>query len=223
MSGNNPRSLRRLMSDLGLHDAIAFDNPGQTRGETMKTGGTETNDHILITTGVLKSIRSAGELQYDTTYIADHPSLFLNIDGAMLSQNFTHFCNSGSRNIRSNDKKACNKYVAILEKLCKQNAIFTRMDKLLKIHPTKWTPNHTVRLNNADAHLTRLMLRAEKKCKKRNGKGHMASEELHLATSRLSYWHHLKKSLPPTRKILQTTLDRKRRFAKIPDHPPLSK
>jgi hypothetical protein len=31
MSGNNPRSLRLLMSDLGLHDAIAF--PGQTRGK----------------------------------------------------------------------------------------------------------------------------------------------------------------------------------------------
>jgi hypothetical protein len=67
------------------------------------------------------------------------------------------------------------------------------------------------------------MIRAEKKCKKRNGKGNMASEELHLATSRLSYWHHLKKSLLPTRNINQTTLDRKCGFAKIPDHSLLSK
>jgi hypothetical protein len=166
MAGKNPHSLRRLMSDLGLHDAIAYANPGQTRGKTMKTGGTETNDHILVTTGVLKFIRSAGELQYDTTYISDHTSLFLDIDGAMLSQDFTHFCNSGNRNIRSNDKKACNKYVTILEKLCKQNAIFARMDKLSKVHPTQWTPNHTTRNNNTDAHLTRLMLRAEKKMQK---------------------------------------------------------
>jgi hypothetical protein len=97
------------------------------------------------------------------------------------------------------------------------------MEKLSKIHPTQWTPHHTTRLNNTNAHLTRLMLRSEKKCKKRNGKSHMASEELHLATSRLSYWHHLKKLLRPTININQTTLDRKRRFTKIPDHSLLSK
>jgi hypothetical protein len=165
MAGNKPRSLRRLMSDLGLHDAIVYANPGQTQGKTMKTGGTEKNDHIQITTGAFKLIRSAEELQYDTTYIADHPSLFLNIDGAMLSRDFTHFCNSGNRNIRSNDKKECRKHVTILEKLCKQNAIFAWMDKLSKVHLTQWTPNHNKRLNNTDAHLTRLMLRAEKNAK----------------------------------------------------------
>jgi uncharacterized Zn-finger protein len=114
MSGNNLRSIRRLMSDLGLHDAIALENKGQTGGETMKTGGSETNDHILVTTGVLNFICSTGELQYDTTYIADHPSLFLDINSAMLSQDFTHFCNNGSRNIISNNKIACHKCMSIL-------------------------------------------------------------------------------------------------------------
>jgi hypothetical protein len=40
------------------------------------------------------------------------------------------------------------------------------MDKLLKIHPTQWAPQHTARLNNADDHITRLMLRAKKIVKK---------------------------------------------------------
>jgi hypothetical protein len=88
------------------------------------------------------------------------------------------------------------------------------MEKLAKAHPKNWTPHHTTLLNNADA---------EKKCKKRNGKDHMASEELHLATSRLSYWHHLKKSLVPTRNIQQTTIDQKRKFTKIPENLPLTK
>jgi hypothetical protein len=30
MAGNTPRSLRRFMSDVGLHDAIAYANPGKT-------------------------------------------------------------------------------------------------------------------------------------------------------------------------------------------------
>jgi hypothetical protein len=36
MAGNGPRSLRRFMSDVGLHDAIVFANPGKKRGKTMK-------------------------------------------------------------------------------------------------------------------------------------------------------------------------------------------
>jgi hypothetical protein len=85
MVGNAPRSLRRLMSDVGLHDTIAYANPGKTWGKTMKSGGSETNAHILATGGVLPFITDAGQLEYDYTYFTDHPSLFLNIDGALLT------------------------------------------------------------------------------------------------------------------------------------------
>jgi hypothetical protein len=67
------------------------------------------------------------------------------------------------------------------------------------------------------------MLRAEKKCKKRKGKGHMYSEDLHLATSRTSYWYQVKKLMIPSRNIGSKTLHRKRKFARIPDHLPLTK
>jgi hypothetical protein len=110
MAGNTPRSLRRFMSDVGLHDAIAYANPEKTRGKTMKSGGSETNDHILKTGGVLPFITGAGELEYDYTYFADHPSLFLDIDGALLSQDFTHFGNAQCRNLKYNDKTACQDY-----------------------------------------------------------------------------------------------------------------
>jgi hypothetical protein len=60
MTGNGPRSLRRFMSDVGLHDAIAFASPGRTRGKIMKHRGSEANDHILATGGVLPFIISAG-------------------------------------------------------------------------------------------------------------------------------------------------------------------
>jgi hypothetical protein len=70
----------------------------------MKTSNSETNNHILATNGVLKFILGAGELHFDVTYAADHPSLFLDVNGAMLSQDFTHFCNNGGRNVRKATK-----------------------------------------------------------------------------------------------------------------------
>jgi hypothetical protein len=51
----------------------------------------------------------------------------------------------------------------------------------------------------------------------------MYSEDLHLATTRTSYWHHVKKSMLPTRNIKRTTMNRKCVFARIPKHPPLTK
>jgi hypothetical protein len=48
-------------------------NPGRMRGKTMKNGGSEANDHILATGGVLPFILGDGELKYDYTYITDHP------------------------------------------------------------------------------------------------------------------------------------------------------
>jgi hypothetical protein len=126
MTVNAPRSLRRFMSDVGLHDAIAFPNPGRTRGKTMKHGVSEANDHILATGGVLPFILSAGELGYDYTCVTEHPSLFIDIDGALLSQDFTQFCNYQGRNLKYNDKIACQVYISILEKLCKLNRIHER-------------------------------------------------------------------------------------------------
>jgi hypothetical protein len=177
MTGNSPRSLRRFMSDVGLHDAIAFANPGRMRGKTMKHGGSEANDHILATRGVLPFILGTGELEYDYTYIADHPSLFIDIYGTLLSQDFTYFCNDQGRNLKYNDKIACQEYISILEKLCKQNRIHERATDLSSVEPDQWTTTHTCKLNNIDSHITQLMLRAEKKCKKRKGKGHVKEKD----------------------------------------------
>jgi hypothetical protein len=136
------------MSDVGLHDAIAFANPGRTRGKTMRHGGSESNDHILATVGVLPFIIGAGELEYDYTYVADHPSLFIDINGSLLSQDFTHFCNDQGLNLKYNDKIACQQYIAILEKLCKENRIHERATALNLIEPLLWTTTHTLKLNN---------------------------------------------------------------------------
>jgi hypothetical protein len=120
-------------------------------------------------------------------------------------------------------KKASQEYINILETLCKQNAIHERADSLSALCTNDWTPSHTRKLDNLDSHITGLMKRVEKKCKKKKGKIHMYNEELHLATSRTSYWHHVKKSMLPTRNIRPKTLNNKRKFARIPEHLPLTK
>jgi hypothetical protein len=167
IAGNAPRSLRRFMSDIGLHDAIAYANPGTTREKTMKSSGSETNDHILATGGVLPFITGARELEYDYTYFADHPSLFLDIEWALLSQDFTHFCNNQGRNLKYNDKTACQAYVTLIEKLFDLNTIHERTTNLCAIHPEEWRPSDTRKLNNLDAHIMTLMKRAEKLCQKK--------------------------------------------------------
>jgi hypothetical protein len=155
------------MSDVRLHDAIAYANTGKTRGKTTKSGGSETNDHILETGGVLPFITGAGELEYNYTYFADHPSLFLDIDGALLSQDFTHFGNAQGRNLKCNDKIAYQAFVTQIEKLFDLNTIQERTTNLCAIKPEKWRPSDTRKLNNLDAHITTLMKRAEKLCKKK--------------------------------------------------------
>jgi hypothetical protein len=223
MKGNGPRSLRRFMSDVGMHDAIAYANPGQTRAKTMKKGGSEAVDHILATSGVLGFILAAGELHYDYTYVSDHPSLFCDVDGAILSGDFTHFSKEQGRNLHYKDKAAVVKYNDLLEKLCEENPIHEITDKLCAVSAEDWTPHQTLKLNNLDRHITLLMKRAAKKCRKQRAKGHMYSEELQMAASRCSYCNHLLKSMQPRRNIKKATLHRKRRFARMPDHMPLTK
>jgi hypothetical protein len=143
MKGNGPRSLRRFMSDVGLHDAIAYANPGQTRAKTMKEGRSEAVDHILATGGVLGFILAAGELHYDHTYVADHPPLFCDVDGAILSGDFTHFTKEQGGNLRYKDKAAVAKYNDLLEKLCEENAVHERADRLCAVSAADWTPHHT--------------------------------------------------------------------------------
>jgi hypothetical protein len=130
IKGNGPRSLRRFMSDVGQHDVITYTNPGQTRAKKMKKGGSEAVDHILATGGVLGFILAAGELHYDYTYVADHPSLFCDVDGAILSGDFTYFSKEQIRNLHYKDNAVVVKYNELLEKISEENSIHARADKL---------------------------------------------------------------------------------------------
>jgi hypothetical protein len=201
MKGNGPRSLPRFMSDVGLHDAVAYANPGQIRAKTMKEGGSEVIDHILATSGVLGFILAAGELHYDYTYVADHPSLFCDVDGAILSGDFTHFIKEQGRNLHYKDKAAVAKYNDLLEKLCEENYIHEITDNLCAVSAEDWTLHHTLKLNNLYRHITRLTKRDAKTCRKQRSKGHMYSEELQMTSSRCSYWNHILKSMQTRRNI----------------------
>jgi hypothetical protein len=86
----------------------------------------------------------------------------------------------------------------------------------LSVFPdTGWTPSHTRKYNNLDNHITSCMLRAELICNKIGRcNGYLWSPDLHLAGSRLSFWHLLQESYSKLRKISETTLNRQKKMEK---------
>jgi hypothetical protein len=182
----------------------------------------KTIDYIFITHGLKRFVTQAGEMSRNETNTADHPALFLDLNGKeALSNDFDTIFNFGQnqRKLWNSDRKAVHEYVKILEQLFTDNCIQQRLAALNNTPPNQWTTTHSKKYDTLDQHITRLMLRAERKCKKGNIKSYMWSDDLHLAGSRTSYWNALKKSLLTTRNITARTLDIKRKMAQIPPHP----
>jgi hypothetical protein len=80
MSGTSTTSLRATMTDLGLFDLLEHANPGLTRKSTMQHG-TNTIDYLLITRDLKQFVIQAGEMARHETNTADHPALFLDLNG----------------------------------------------------------------------------------------------------------------------------------------------
>jgi hypothetical protein len=222
MSETTANSLRVLMTDLGLHDALEYANPGLERTSTMK-GKRRVIDYIFITQGLMEWTKQAGDLATGENGMDndDHPSWYLDLDArGILSTNFTIIYNMGQnqRKLWFTEKVAVNLYVKILLQLCKDNEIEKRMNKLNTIKTQAWSPENSRTYNKLDQHITRLMHRAEKKCKKSLPKTFMWSDDLHEAGSQRSYWNALKQSLLPHRNISKRTLDIKRKMDRIPLH-----
>jgi hypothetical protein len=99
-----PKSIRSTVSDLGLHDALEYANPGQTRAPTMDNGS-EVIARIYCTAGVLQFIKQAGEFEMNEVFQSDHPSLFLDIDAiGLLSNDFSSVFNAPGRRLHSKTK-----------------------------------------------------------------------------------------------------------------------
>jgi hypothetical protein len=224
ITNTGPKSIRAIVSDLGLHDALEYANPGQTRAPTMDNGS-EVIDGIYCTAGVLQFIKQAGEFEMNEGFQSDHPALFLDIDATgLLSNDFSAVFNSPGRRLQLQDKDSVTKYIKELTAQFGHNQIEKRCAALSKVPATEWTPSHTTKYNNLDGHITSCMLRAELVCRKLGrGDGYLWSPDLHLAGSQLSYWHLLLESFSKLRNIPETTLTRQREMAKISEHPVMKK
>ena len=64
----------------------------------------------------------------------------------------------------------------------------------MDIPPNHWHPEHTMKYNKLDEHITKLMLLAEKKCSKKKNSNYDWSPELAKAGSELSYLLLIKRS-----------------------------
>jgi hypothetical protein len=89
MNGTPSKSLRVIMADLGLFDALEYANPGLTRKITM-LNCTSTIDFLFLTHGLKKILKQGGEMERNETSKADHPTLFLDLNGkGVIANDFT--------------------------------------------------------------------------------------------------------------------------------------
>jgi hypothetical protein len=195
--------------------------PGLIRKSTMQNGD-DTFDYLFITHGLKQFVIQAVEMALHETNTADHPDLFLDLNGKEALSNDCDTIYNFEQNQQKlwiRDREAVHEYVKILEQLFTDNCIQQQLTALNKTHSNQWTTSHSTKYDTLDQHITRIMLRAKRKCRKGKIKSYMWSHDLHLAGSRTSYWNTLKKSLLATRNITARTLDIKRKMEQIPPHP----
>jgi hypothetical protein len=160
INGTSATSLRATMADLGLFDALEYANPGLTWKSTMQNG-TDTIDYLFITHGLKQFVIQAGEMARHETNTADHPALFLDLNGKeALSNDFDTIYNFGQnqRKLWISDRKAVHEYVKILEQLFTDNCIQQRLTALNKTHSNQWTTTQSTKYDTLDQHITRLVL-----------------------------------------------------------------
>jgi hypothetical protein len=223
MEGIGPKSLRAIMSDLGLHDALTHINNNGDWPPTIATCS-ESIDHIFCTADVIPHIRAAEEFDYGTIFLSNYPALCLDIDAtALLCDDFCNLLQKGGHKLLYSLDDRISRYNELLTELMKHNHVTQRIHTLINIPTDQWTPAHTNKLNSLDKCITRLMLCAERKCAPGHQYDAMWSTALHEIGSVVSYWNLVRQSLHPNVKVRPTTFERRRKFAQVPAHAPANK
>ena len=141
-------------------------------------------------TNTEKSKKTEKEL---TTFISDHTALFIQLDDSILNTS-THSKPTRPRKLHTKNYAAMEAYLEELRYQFSQNNIQNRARALMEIPPTHWYPEHTMRYNKLDEHVTKLMLLAERKFSKKKNSNYDWSPELAKAGSELSYLLLIKRS-----------------------------
>jgi hypothetical protein len=163
IEGICPKSLRAIMSDLGLHDALTHINNNGEQPPTIATCSRSIY-HIFCTADVISHIRAAGEFDYDTIFLSDYPALCLDIDAtALLCDDFCNLLQKGGRKLLYILEYHVSRYNELLTELMKHNHVTQCIHALINIPTDQWTPSHTNKFNSLDKCITRLMLCAESK------------------------------------------------------------
>jgi len=183
INSSSSTSILQMLSGLGLQDALEFLN-GKSRPPTI-SGSSQTIDHILVSQNVLEHLVGAGQLVKNSTFTSDHPTLFIQLDDSILSTS-THSTSTKPRKLHTKDYAAVEAYLEELRYQFSQNNIQNRVRELLDIPHNHWHPEHTMKYNKLDEHITKLMLLAEKKCSKKKNSNYDWSPELAKAGSELS-------------------------------------
>jgi len=114
-----------MFNSLGLHDAIQHLN-GEGRPHTV-IGSKHTIDYIFVSQNLLSYLVGAGQLVRDSTFVSDHPALYIQLDmDTLMSSRPTSIPNTPKR-LRTVDLAATENFPRGLEssislqQCCKQD------------------------------------------------------------------------------------------------------
>ena len=186
-------SIQQFLETTGLHDALEDYLP-DTKPSTYQRGRHQI-DHIWGTPGIITATLNAGILPFGQGPNSDHAMLYIDLSFDTLMGISSHIlCDSthhGFRNLWSTDIKAAIKYVELVQTGFQDENIFNRISILVsrcqRTH--QCTTDDERLLNKINDDITRILLRAERHCKK--ARGHAWSLLLAIAgrTGIAAKWH----------------------------------
>jgi hypothetical protein len=180
------KELQKLMSETGLVDAMAHEL-GAHLPETY-IRGRKTIDHILVSPGLINTIRGAGHLAYSYKdgIVADHRGMFLDFERKSLLGARHELAERPARLLTTKDPKGAAKYQSEASGKIRSNPIYHRLVEIERYAQDEFTPSLKQAFEQVDNELHTILIDAENVIDKQN---HLPwSPPLHSAYQIWLYW-----------------------------------
>ena len=154
--------LARMLAKIGLREAVHM----RTNGPGPKTHvrGSESIDGIYVTPEI--EVRGASYLPFNKD-LGDHRPVMMDVTiASILGRNLPKIVPPRARRLSAKIPRIREEYIKLLEKSFEQHGIFDRLVKLSNETESSVSLQAKSALNELDKLMTRLMLEAEKKCRK---------------------------------------------------------
>jgi hypothetical protein len=185
--GHNTSGMNAVAAKFGLVDSTSYHHGIEGELATYSRSNNRL-DYILCTHGIATSIWRCGVLPFNFVISSDHRAVFIDVDiDEFLGGDPSPLMSLALRGIRSQNPKACVKYVTEMEKYMAEHHVYARVATLSELTDTHGlTALLKKRWDGVDQDILRASLHAEKSVAKRHKPPW--SQALHQAALRATYW-----------------------------------